>query len=78
MDEDEVARRRDCRLWTICTIDPETARFEGHHSFRSHILTKFSSLSDLDDALSCKPLPNGNFEVGVHIADVSFVNVRTW
>eukprot|EP01125_Pyxidicula_operculata_P000749 TRINITY_DN1068_c2_g2_i3.p1 TRINITY_DN1068_c2_g2~~TRINITY_DN1068_c2_g2_i3.p1 ORF type:complete len:1226 (-),score=365.89 TRINITY_DN1068_c2_g2_i3:74-3751(-) len=26
---------------------------------------------DLDDALSCKPLQNGNFEVGVHIADVS-------
>ncbi|MGH0164589.1 UNVERIFIED_CONTAM: hypothetical protein FKN15_055843 [Acipenser sinensis] len=27
---------------------------------------------DLDDALSCKPLPDGNFEVGVHIADVSY------
>uniref|UniRef100_A0AAY4A3E9 DIS3-like exonuclease 2 n=1 Tax=Denticeps clupeoides TaxID=299321 RepID=A0AAY4A3E9_9TELE len=27
---------------------------------------------DLDDALSCKLLPDGNFEVGVHIADVSF------
>ncbi|KAJ8274659.1 hypothetical protein COCON_G00092840 [Conger conger] len=26
---------------------------------------------DLDDALSCKLLPDGNFEVGVHIADVS-------
>ncbi|XP_062850645.1 DIS3-like exonuclease 2 isoform X2 [Trichomycterus rosablanca] len=27
---------------------------------------------DLDDALSCKELPDGNFEVGVHIADVSY------
>nr|XP_057924785.1 DIS3-like exonuclease 2 [Doryrhamphus excisus]XP_057924786.1 DIS3-like exonuclease 2 [Doryrhamphus excisus] len=27
---------------------------------------------DLDDALSCKLLPDGNFEVGVHIADVTY------
>uniref|UniRef100_A0A8C5ACW9 DIS3-like exonuclease 2 n=1 Tax=Gadus morhua TaxID=8049 RepID=A0A8C5ACW9_GADMO len=27
---------------------------------------------DLDDALSCKQLADGNFEVGVHIADVSY------
>ncbi|XP_067851360.1 DIS3-like exonuclease 2 isoform X2 [Heptranchias perlo] len=27
---------------------------------------------DLDDALSCRELPEGNFEVGVHIADVSY------
>lgn len=26
---------------------------------------------DIDDALHCRTLPNGNFEVGVHIADVS-------
>lgn len=26
---------------------------------------------DLDDALSVSPLPNGNFRVGVHIADVT-------
>ncbi|KAJ3311013.1 DIS3-like exonuclease 2 [Boothiomyces sp. JEL0838] len=27
---------------------------------------------DLDDALSCKELPDGNYEIGVHIADVSY------
>ncbi|XP_059507090.1 DIS3-like exonuclease 2 isoform X2 [Stegostoma tigrinum] len=27
---------------------------------------------DLDDALSCRKLQDGNFEVGVHIADVSY------
>ncbi|XP_070609898.1 DIS3-like exonuclease 2 [Erythrolamprus reginae] len=31
-----------------------------------------STAKDLDDALSCKLLPDGNFEVGVHIADVSY------
>lgn len=27
--------------------------------------------TDIDDALHCKPLENGNYEVGVHIADVT-------
>lgn len=27
---------------------------------------------DLDDAISCEVLPNGNYEVGVHISDVSY------
>jgi len=27
---------------------------------------------DFDDALSFKPLPNGNYEIGIHIADVSY------
>jgi ribonuclease R len=27
---------------------------------------------DFDDALSFKLLPNGNFEIGIHIADVSY------
>jgi len=26
---------------------------------------------DIDDALHCRVLPNGNYEVGVHIADVT-------
>ncbi|KAI4314665.1 hypothetical protein L6164_027553 [Bauhinia variegata] len=33
---------------------------------------------DIDDALHCTALPNGNFEVGVHIADVTnFVHLDT-
>lgn len=33
---------------------------------------------DIDDALHCKLLPNGNYEVGVHIADVThFVKPNT-
>jgi DIS3-like exonuclease 2 len=31
-----------------------------------------ATAKDLDDALHCIPLPDGNFEVGVHIADVSY------
>jgi len=27
---------------------------------------------DLDDALSCVLLPNGNFEIGIHISDVTY------
>lgn len=27
---------------------------------------------DLDDALSCVLLPNGNYEIGIHISDVSY------
>lgn len=28
--------------------------------------------TDIDDALHCRDLPNGNLEVGVHIADLSY------
>ncbi|CAG8469835.1 4725_t:CDS:10, partial [Acaulospora colombiana] len=30
-----------------------------------------STAKDIDDAISCSRLPDGNFEIGVHIADVS-------
>lgn len=31
-----------------------------------------TSAKDLDDAVSCSVLSSGNFQVGVHIADVSY------
>ncbi len=31
-----------------------------------------SGCTDVDDALSARQLPNGQIEVGVHIADVSY------
>jgi DIS3-like exonuclease 2 len=60
--EEEIARRRDLRGHRIFTIDPPNAK-------------------DLDDALHITPLHTGTgtgtgspakFEVGVHIADVSY------
>jgi ribonuclease R len=54
--EDEMKRRRDMRGAFTCTIDPKDAK-------------------DFDDALSLKYLdpdnPLSNYEIGIHIADVS-------
>lgn len=56
---EEIARRRDFRSITTCTIDPHDAK-------------------DFDDALSLRKLDNGNWEVGVHIADVThYVKLHT-
>ncbi|MEL6539432.1 MAG: ribonuclease R, partial [Bacteroidota bacterium] len=52
LTDQEIARRRDFRAVTTCTIDPDDAK-------------------DFDDALSFSVLPNGHYEVGIHIADVS-------
>lgn len=47
---------------------------KGRHDFRG--VTTFTidpyDAKDFDDALSVRTLPNGNTEVGVHIADVSY------
>lgn len=56
--EEEIAKRLDLRSTRIFTIDPPNAK-------------------DLDDALHITPLPAGSppccsYEVGVHIADVSY------
>lgn len=55
---------------------PETvteAEIKGRRDFRS--ITTFTidpaDAKDFDDALSFQKLPNGNYEIGVHIADVS-------
>ena len=55
--------------WTI----PEK-EFEYRRDLRKECIFTIdpTTARDLDDALSCRPLEPGFFEVGVHIADVSF------
>ena len=50
------------------------ADLKGRADFRDTLTFTIdpSDAKDFDDALSFKPLPNGNYEVGVHIADVSW------
>ncbi|KAL3272518.1 hypothetical protein HHI36_013994 [Cryptolaemus montrouzieri] len=46
---------------------------EGREDLRTECIFSIDPLTarDLDDAVSCKTLPDGNLEIGVHIADVS-------
>ncbi|XP_029421802.1 DIS3-like exonuclease 2 isoform X3 [Nannospalax galili] len=54
------------------TIPPE--EFSKRRDLRKDCIFTIdpSTARDLDDALSCRPLTDGTFEVGVHIADVSY------
>ena len=47
---------------------------KGRRDFRDTLTFTIDpeDAKDFDDALSFKKLPNGNFEVGIHIADVSY------
>lgn len=51
-----------------------TADMVGRRDFRDTFTFTIdpADAKDFDDALSYRPLANGNFEVGVHIADVSW------
>lgn len=53
------------------TISP--AEIEGRVDLRDVLIFSIDppGCTDIDDALHCIPLPDGNFEAGVHIADVS-------
>ncbi len=53
LDNDEIAKRRDCREILTFTIDPADAK-------------------DFDDAISIRELSKDVYEVGIHIADVSY------
>lgn len=67
--EPSVEKAADSISETITESD-----IKGRKDFRS-ILTYTidpADAKDFDDALSFKKLPNGNFEIGVHIADVSW------
>lgn len=55
--------------WTI-----PSEEFKSRRDLRTECIFTIdpSTARDLDDAVSCRLLPDGNFEVGVHIADVSY------
>ncbi|KAF8245100.1 RNB-domain-containing protein [Wilcoxina mikolae CBS 423.85] len=55
-------------------------RWKGRVDYRDKLICSIDppKCQDIDDALHARPLPNGNFEVGVHIADVThFVKPNT-
>ncbi|RHZ68375.1 hypothetical protein Glove_295g26 [Diversispora epigaea] len=56
--------------WTISDKELETRR---NLTSTTRIFTiDPPSTKDVDDAVSCTRLPDGNYEIGVHIADVSY------
>jgi len=57
------------------------AELEGRRDFRETVTFTIdpADAKDFDDAISIKKLPNGNHEIGVHIADVShYVQPKTF
>lgn len=50
------------------------AEYEYRIDLRKECIFTIDPLTarDLDDAVSCKALPNGNYEIGVHISDVTY------
>lgn len=54
-------------------IIPET-EYKSRENLTNDCIFTIDPLTarDLDDAVSCKQLENGNYEIGVHIADVSY------
>jgi exosome complex exonuclease DIS3/RRP44 len=58
--------------WRV-PADKEHVGWKGRRDLRDILVCSIDppGCQDIDDALHARPLPNGNFEVGVHIADVS-------
>ncbi|CCX34195.1 Similar to Exosome complex exonuclease dis3; acc. no. P37202 [Pyronema omphalodes CBS 100304] len=53
--------------------DMSDPRWKGRVDYRDKLICSIDppGCQDIDDALHAAPLPNGNYEVGVHIADVT-------
>ncbi len=74
----EVEREAAAVAATAAAISP--AELSKRRDFRQTLTFTIDPVDakDFDDAISFKKLPNGNFEIGVHIADVShFVREHT-
>ena len=58
--------------WKV-PVDTSDPLWRGRRDCRDLLVCSIDppGCTDIDDALHARPLPNGNFEVGVHIADVS-------
>ncbi|KAK5120952.1 hypothetical protein LTR85_005736 [Meristemomyces frigidus] len=58
--------------WKV-PASPDDPGWQGRRDLRDLLVCSIDppGCVDIDDALHAKQLPNGNFEVGVHIADVS-------
>ncbi|KAI0485300.1 mitotic control protein dis3 [Xylariaceae sp. FL0804] len=58
--------------WRVPTSTGDPG-WRGREDLRGLLICSIDPVGcqDIDDALHARPLPNGNFEVGVHIADVS-------
>ncbi|KAL8760780.1 MAG: hypothetical protein Q9184_003065, partial [Pyrenodesmia sp. 2 TL-2023] len=63
---------REGHEWKVPT-DLSDSCWRGRQDLRDLLICSIDPVGcqDIDDALHARPLPNGNFEVGVHIADVS-------
>ncbi len=58
--------------WKV-PVSTEDPGWRGREDLRDLLVCSIDPVGcqDIDDALHARPLPNGNYEVGVHIADVS-------
>lgn len=60
--------------WKVPPKDAASPAWRDREDLRAENICSIDppGCQDIDDALHAKPLPNGNIQVGVHIADVSY------
>ncbi|EKM74947.1 hypothetical protein AGABI1DRAFT_80468 [Agaricus bisporus var. burnettii JB137-S8] len=66
--------------WVVPLKDDVNPEWKNREDLRQLLICSIDppGCQDIDDALHARPLPNGNIEAGVHIADVShFVHADT-